>query len=315
MSCLVYSHPDCLAHSAGPGHPECPARLAAVLEGIRSLPAGTVVDRQARAAPRAALARVHSPELLARILDQPVIDFDRLDADTAMNAHSQSAALHAAGAVIDAIDAVIAAEGSAPRHAFCAVRPPGHHATREQAMGFCLINAIACGAAHALTLPGISRVAIADFDVHHGNGTQDIFAEEPRVLYASSHQDPLYPGTGRAIERGCGNVFNAPLPSAAGSVAFRAAWRNSLLPSIDVFAPNLILVSAGFDAHGLDPLAGLDVEIADFVWLTAELARLADQHCNGRLVSVLEGGYSLTALRECAAAHVRVLADRPTDPG
>src|SRR5688572_20678241 len=186
--------------------------------------------------------------------------------------------------------------------AFCAVRPPGHHATADVAMGFCLFNAVAVGAAHALAEHGLERVAILDFDVHHGNGSQAIFERDPRVLYLSSHQSPLYPGTGAADETGVGNIVNEPLPPMSDGAALRAAWREHLLPAAAAFEPQLLLVSAGFDAHRLDPLAQLQAEAADYRWLGAAIAALAADCCDGRVVSVLEGGYSLEALRECSVA-------------
>jgi len=221
-----------------------------------------------------------------------------------LSPQSAEAALRAAGAGVAAVDLVLS--GDAPV-AFCAVRPPGHHATAHAAMGFCLFNNVAVAAAHALERHGLARVAIADFDVHHGNGTQAIFEAEPRVHYLSSHQMPLYPDTGHVHERGVGNVLNAPLPPGTGSRGYRAAWEDRLLPAIDAFRPQLLLVSAGFDAHWRDPLAQLQLEADDFAWLTAELRRLADAHAHGRLVSTLEGGYDLQALRECALAHVGAL--------
>jgi acetoin utilization deacetylase AcuC-like enzyme len=249
---------------------------------------------------------VHHAALIAAVLDQPTHGQRRLDPDTVMSESSANAALHAAGAGIAAVDAVIA--GPATR-AFCAVRPPGHHATADVAMGFCLFDSIAVAAAHALDAHGLERVTIADFDVHHGNGTQDIFAGDPRVQYLSSHQSPLYPGTGAANEHGVGNIHNAPLPPHSGSAAFRAAWSGRLLPELNAFRPELVLVSAGFDAHRLDPLAQLEVEATDFGWLTGQLRELADRHASGRLVSMLEGGYSMEALRTSSVAHVAALLD------
>ncbi len=299
----IYSHPACLRHDPGAGHPEAIARLQAVIEALRAaFPA--IEWRDAPLATREQLARVHTRELIATVLDTPAAQPVRLDEDTVLASGSADAALHASGAAIAAVDAVCAGEIT---RAFCAVRPPGHHATAGTAMGFCLFNQVAVAAAHALAAHGLERVAIVDFDVHHGNGTQAIFESEPRVLYASSHQAPLYPGTGLASERGAGNVFNAPLAPGSGGPDFRAAWSGELLPAIDAFAPQLLLVSAGFDAHRLDPLADLCVEARDYHWLSAELARLADRHAHGRLVSMLEGGYSLTALRECSVAHLQGL--------
>lgn len=301
----VYTHPACLDHQPGPGHPECPARLRAVTEALRA--AFPALDwHEAPMASREAATRVHTQALVDTIFDAR-FDGDaalRLDEDTAMSPASPEAARRAAGAVVAAVDAVLG--GDATR-AFCAVRPPGHHATRDTAMGFCLLNGIAIGAAHAVHAHGLSRVAVVDFDVHHGNGTEAIFAAEPRVQYVSSHQNPLYPGTGLEGDVGVGNVVNAPLPPRSGSVVFRDAWRARLLPALDAFRPQLLLVSAGFDGHRLDPLADLELGPEDYRWLSAELADLAGRHCGGRLVSVLEGGYSLTALRECSVAHLRGL--------
>jgi len=301
----LYTHEACLRHEPGPGHPEAPARLSAVLQALAPEEFPRLQRQQAPAASREQLLRVHSAELVAGILDQPVHGVRRLDADTALSAGSAEAALRAAGAVCAAVDAAI--DGSAVR-AFCAVRPPGHHATRAQAMGFCLFNSVAVGAAHALAAHGLQRVAIADFDVHHGNGSQDIFWNDPRVLYVSSHQDPLYPGTGGAAEHGSGNIVNAPLPEGTDSRAFRQEWRARLLPALEAFAPQLLLVSAGFDGHRLDPLAGFDLVAEDYGWLTAALVDCANRHAQGRVVSTLEGGYSLAALRECTRAHVHALA-------
>jgi acetoin utilization deacetylase AcuC-like enzyme len=300
---LLYTHSACLAHDPGAGHPECPARLEAVLHAVRAaFPAHPW--RDAPRAPRDALLRVHSAALVADVLDTPFQGSRRLDEDTALSADSPEAALRAAGAGIAAVDAVLGGEA---RLAFCAVRPPGHHATGDTAMGFCLFNAVAVAAAHALHEHGLQRVAIADFDVHHGNGSQDIFAREPRVMYVSSHQSPLYPNTGLASETGVGNLANAPLAPGAGSEAFRAAWSQRLLPALDAFRPQLLLVSAGFDGHRLDPLADLALEAEDYRWLSAELAALAGRHADGRVVSMLEGGYSLAALRACSVAHLHGL--------
>jgi acetoin utilization deacetylase AcuC-like enzyme len=300
---LVYTHPDCLAHDAGPGHPESPHRLRAVLAAIASLNLSTEI---APAANRKQLLRAHDAGLVDQLFaaNAPV----RIDADTMLGTHSLSAAVHACGAGIAAINAIAA--GTLSR-AFCAVRPPGHHATRKQAMGFCLFNAIAVAAYAALDL-GFTRVSIVDFDVHHGNGTQDIFSAEPRVQYLSTHQAPLYPGTGAASEIGLGNICNAPLPAGAGSSEFRTAIRAHILPALDQFAPALILVSAGFDAHYLDPLAGLNLDAPDYAWVTEQLVVLAKKHAGGRMVSMLEGGYSATALQHSVRAHLQALFEIQT---
>ncbi|MCG6118286.1 MAG: histone deacetylase family protein [Aquimonas sp.] len=303
---LLFTHPVCIRHSAGAGHPESPQRLAqvlAALDGLRDLP---IEWREAPRATREQLLLAHTPALVSSILDVAIEQQHRIDDDTAMNADSPEAARHAAGAVVAAIDAVMAGEA---KRAFCAVRPPGHHATRAQAMGFCLFNSVAVGAAHALVQHGVKRVAIVDFDVHHGNGSQDIFWNDPRVMYLSSHQSPLYPYTGEPHERGAGNILNLPLPEGACGEELREVYRRDALPALDAFRPELVLVSAGFDGHRLDPLAGLNLEATDYAWLTWELMAIADRHAHGRLVSALEGGYSLTALRECSLAHVRALAE------
>ncbi|MBN8482269.1 MAG: histone deacetylase family protein [Xanthomonadales bacterium] len=301
------THAACLDHDTGPGHPESPARLAAVLQALDGERFEALERIEARPATREQLRRVHEAGVLAEVLDRsPAVGLRRLDADTVMSHGSREAALRAAGAVCTAVDAVVA--GLAQR-AFCAVRPPGHHATQGKAMGFCLFNNVAVGAAHALAEHALERVAVVDFDVHHGNGTQDIFWSDARVLYASIHQSPLYPGSGTRAEHGVGNIVNAPLPPGAGSTAFRSAFDEVVLPALEAFAPQLVLVSAGFDAHRLDPLANLELEAGDYAWITARLVDLAERHARGRLVSTLEGGYSLTALRECVAAHVGVLLD------
>ncbi len=304
LSLLLYTHAACLAHDPGPGHPECPPRLVTVLSALElPMVAPMIERREAPQASREQVLRAHDAALLDRVL-QPVREGDRLrlDADTAMSEHSADATLRAVGALIAAVDAVMAGDA---KHAFCATRPPGHHATRERAMGFCPLNGIACAALHAVHEHQLERVAVVDFDVHHGNGTEAILADEPRTLYVSSHQWPLYPGTGGDAH--IGNAMNAQLPPGSGTVAFRDAWSKTLLPALDAFAPQLILVSAGFDAHRLDPLANLNLGADDYAWITGQLVEVADRHANGRLVSTLEGGYSLTALKESVRAHVGAL--------
>lgn len=302
----LFSHPDCARHDPVPGHPEQPARLAAALAAFDHPALADCPRIDAPLADRAALLRVHSAAHVERVFEAGRRGaLVQLDPDTAVAPGSLDAALRAAGAVVAAVDHVMAGTG---RRAFCAVRPPGHHATRRLAMGFCQFNAIAVGAAHALARHGLSRVAVVDFDVHHGNGSQAIFWDEPRVLFASSHQWPLYPGSGAAEETGASaNIANAPLPPGAGPAAFRSAWADRLLPRIDAFAPELLLVSAGFDGHRDDPLGGLRLLADDYAWLTAELVALAGRHAVGRLVASLEGGYDLAALTECTRAHALAL--------
>ncbi|BAV96736.1 histone deacetylase family protein [Lysobacter enzymogenes] len=297
----VYTHPACTRHDPGPGHAERPLRLVAVTESLREAFPDRLHWCEAPAASRGQLLRAHSDELLALVLDTPVDGPVQLDPDTVLAPGSAEAALRAAGAGVAAVDAVLKGEET---RVFCAVRPPGHHATVHAAMGFCLFNNIAVAAAHACDKHGLARVAVIDFDVHHGNGTQAIFDSDPRVMYVSSHQMPLYPDTGYAHERGVGNIVNAPLPAGTGSGGFRRVWRERLLPTLDGFRPQLVLISAGFDAHKRDPLAQIELDGEDFAWLTAELVALAERHAQGRVVSMLEGGYDLAALRESAVAHV-----------
>ncbi len=300
----IYTHPACMAHDPGAGHPECPARLSAVTDALRAANLPGTSWHEAPAASNEQLLRAHSPAHVARVIAAAGQRI-RLDPDTSTSEHSTEAALRAVGAVCAAVDTVMQ---TPVRRAFCAVRPPGHHATRDEAMGFCLFNAVAVAGSHAMAVHGIRRVAIIDFDVHHGNGTQDIFWDTPGVLYLSSHQSPLYPGTGQPEERGgSGAVRNAHLPPGANGLMFREAWQSELLPALERFRPQLLLVSAGFDAHRLDPLAGLNLSGEDYAWLTERLVECAERHAGGRLVSALEGGYSLAALRESSVAHVRAM--------
>jgi acetoin utilization deacetylase AcuC-like enzyme len=303
---ILFSHDACRTHDTGGGHPESIARLTSVLNAL-SAPRFAGLDR--RDAPEAAMADlecVHTTTHIEAVFNAvPDRGSRSLDNDTILSPGSGDAALRAAGAVVAAVDAVMAEEGM---RAFCAVRPPGHHAEPDQAMGFCLFNNVAIGARHALDVCGARRVAIVDFDVHHGNGSQSVAMGEPRLFFASSHQSPLYPGTGHAHETGAqGNVLNVPLRSGAGSTEFRAAYAQDILPALERFAPDLLLISAGFDAHADDPLAGLNLHEDDYAWVTGELVALAERHCGGRVVSTLEGGYNLAALGRSAAAHVAAL--------
>lgn len=302
----LYTHPACLQHDPGPGHAERPARLRAVLQALDH-DRYVALDRiEAPRATREQLLRVHSAAHVEHILAStpPEGGAYRLDEDTVMSPGSVEAALRAAGAAVASVDAVLS---GAVQRAFCAVRPPGHHATRDQAMGFCLFNNIAVAAAHALAVHGLKRVAIADFDVHHGNGTQAIFEREPRVLFVSSHQSPLYPNSGREDERGVGNIVNGTLSPGAGSHEFRELWDSVLLPQLHAFKPQLVLVSAGFDAHRNDPLADIRLGQEDYAWITERLVMLASAYASGRLISTLEGGYDLAALAASTAAHVSSL--------
>jgi acetoin utilization deacetylase AcuC-like enzyme len=303
----LITHPACLEHDNGPYHPECSERLRAVLIALETPEFADLLRESAPEATVEQLQRVHPANYVEAILAiRPDLgESVQLDADTSMSNGSAEAALRAAGAAVAGVDAVM--EGWA-RAAFAAVRPPGHHAEPARPMGFCLFNNAAVAAMHARERWGVRRVAVVDFDVHHGNGTQAMFEQDPDLFYGSSHQSPCYPGTGDAWERGTeNNIVNAPLRPGDGSAAFRAAWGDIILPDLDRFAPGLLIVSAGFDAHKLDPLAQLRLETADYAWITDELVRLAERHCGGRLVSVLEGGYDLDALAMSAAVHVRGL--------
>ena len=303
----LYTHSACLRHDPGTGHVERPARLHAVLRALDHDRFAALDRVEAPPATREQLLRVHGAAHIGEVLlGAPAGEMLALDADTVMGPGSTEAALRAAGAVVAAVDAVL---GGSAQRAFCAVRPPGHHATRELAMGFCLFNNVAVGAAHALAAHGLTRVAIADFDVHHGNGTQDIFEREPRVLFASSHQSPLYPDSGREDECGCGNIVNGVLSPGAGSHEFRELWDAVLLPRLHAFRPQLLLISAGFDAHASDPLADIRLGQEDYAWLTERLVAVALRHAGGRIVSTLEGGYDLAALAASAATHVSALMD------
>lgn len=302
---ILYTHPVCIAHDPGHGHPERPDRLRAVLRKLDEPAFAALQRREAPLAERAAIARVHEPRLVDAILEAvPKSGRVALDADTLMSPQSGEAALRAAGALIAAVDAVVKGEAD---NAFCAVRPPGHHAEPRRPMGFCLFNNVAIGAAHARAAHGVRRVAILDFDVHHGNGTQAYVERDADLFFASSHQWPLYPGTGAASETGVGNVVNLPLRAMTGSAEFRLAWADKVFPALERFRPELVMISAGFDAHRDDPLGGLQLVEADYAWITTELARLAKTHAGGRVVSSLEGGYDLAALAASAGAHVAAL--------
>jgi len=305
MTTLHYTHAACLAHDPGRHHPESPARLRAVLAALDDPEFAPLERREAPEAAREDLVRVHPRRHVEGIIASiPKTGHVGIDADTVLSPASGEAALRAAGAVSAAVDAVVAKEAD---NAFCAVRPPGHHAEPQRAMGFCLFNNAAIGALRAREVHGLARVAVVDFDVHHGNGTQAAFEADGSLFYASTHQYPLYPGTGAAGETGVGNVVNVPLRPMAGSTQFRLGMTQRILPALDAFRPELVIVSAGFDAHRSDPLAQLMLEEADYTWVTEKLLEIAYRHAGGRLVATLEGGYDLSALAASAAAHVRVL--------
>lgn len=306
MTTAFYSHTDCLKHITQPGHPERVDRLIALMDGFSAEEFSSLQRCEPDLATLDLVARVHPVSYVNEIQAACAGAGERhvkLDPDTVVVQGSWDAALRAAGALVNAVDKVMSGGAT---NAFCAVRPPGHHAETAQAMGFCLFNNVAIGAAHALAAHGLSRVAILDFDVHHGNGTQEIFQADQRVFFASSHQMPLYPGTGAASETGLGNIHNLPLAPKAPAEAFRAAW-SGLLPELEAFAPEMIFISAGFDGHKADPLSDQNLTEADFVWITDELVKIAARCCSNRVISTLEGGYDLEALRVSALAHVRVL--------
>lgn len=307
MSTLLVTHPACLQHEPGAHHPESPQRLRAILAALDGEIFAGLKREEAPTATREQLTRVHPGDYVEAILNiRPEGDeLAMIDGDTLMSAGSAEAALRAAGAAIAAVDAVC---GGKVDNAFAAVRPPGHHATPTVPGGFCLFSNVAIAARHAQAKHGIGKVAILDFDVHHGQGTQATVEIDPSLFYGSTHQSPFYPGTGSPRERGIeDNVVNVPLAANSGSDEFRAAWGDRILPQLDRFAPDLVIVSAGFDAHRRDPLAQLRLTTEDFAWITGELMTIARRHSKGRLVSALEGGYDLEALADSVAAHVRVL--------
>lgn len=302
MSTWYYSHPSFFRHDTGYGHPESIQRLQAIEKALERPEFSALVRKDAPAGTHEQLRFVHSESEISRVLEAiPRAGEVHLDPDTVVSPASGEAALHAVGAVCAAVDAVVAEQAA---NAFCGVRPPGHHAEPDRPMGFCLFNNIAIAARHAQKRHNIERIAIVDFDVHHGNGTQAAFQLDPTVLYASTHQYPWYPGTGAAEDTGVGNIVNVPLRAGTGSEGFRSSVIAKILPAIEHFKPGLILVSAGFDAHRDDPLASLELEEADYAWITEELLRLARRHGGGRVVSALEGGYNLRALGDSVAAHV-----------
>lgn len=307
MATLIYTHPACLNHQPGPHHPESPERLEAVLAALKAPAFSDVLWREAPLGSNEQVLYVHTPDYVDEVRAlSPREGYRALDAgDTIMSPGTLEAVMRCVGAACAGVDDVV--EGAA-KNVFCATRPCGHHAEANRAMGFCVFNQAAIAALHARAAHGLQRVAVMDFDVHHGNGTQHSFWDDPDLFYGSSHQSPFYPGTGSWQETGVAhNIVNTPLKPGSGSAAFRAAMENEMLPALRAFAPELVIISAGFDAHHLDPLGGLKFTDDDFHWITRELMAVADATAQGRVVSVLEGGYSLEGLASGTAAHVRAL--------
>jgi acetoin utilization deacetylase AcuC-like enzyme len=305
MKTAYLTHPSSLKHDMGADHPECPARIHAIEDQLIAsglLP--FLYQHEAPAASKEQLARVHSSDYIESIFRlSPQSGLVYLDADTAMNPYSLEAALHAAGAAVKAVDLVMSGEAE---NAFCNIRPPGHHAGSSSAAGFCIFNNVAVAAAHALEHHGLSRVAIADFDVHHGNGTDEIFNADPRVMLCSTFRHPYYPYAG--MQSANEHIINVPLAAGASGADFRAAVTGQWLPALERFQPQLLLISAGFDAHREDDMGGLALREADYAWITEVLKDLAKRHANGRIVSTLEGGYALHALGRSVTAHIKVLS-------
>jgi acetoin utilization deacetylase AcuC-like enzyme len=306
MATGFYSHPDCLLHEMGEGHPECPARLQAIEDQLIASRIDALVEREAAPlAELAALARVHTQAHIDYVRSRsPIEGYAQIDPDTSMNPHTWQAALRAAGAAVAATDAVL--EGRYD-NAFCSVRPPGHHAEPARAMGFCFFNNVAIAARHALDVHGLARVAIVDFDVHHGNGTEAAFSGDERVLMCSFFQHPLYPFSG--TDNRAPNMVNLPMPARTTGMAVREAVDMMWLPRLDEFKPEMIFVSAGFDAHREDDIGNMGLVEGDYAWLTEQIRDVAKRHARGRIVSCLEGGYNLSALGRSVVAHVRALAE------
>jgi len=304
LATAYITHHDCLLHEMGAYHPEAPERLRAIDD--RLIAAGLMDLLRHYTAPSASdeqITRVHAPAYLQRLRAlSPREGHVTLDPDTAMNPHTLRAALHAAGALILATDLVMA---GTVENAFCAIRPPGHHAEPEQAMGFCIFNNIAIGVAHALAHYGLERIAIIDFDVHHGNGTETMFRHEPRVLLCSSFQHPFYPHT--PLDSSRANLIEVPLHAGSNGVVFRSAYEEKVFPAVENFAPQMIFISAGFDAHIEDDMSALALTDDDYTWVTERIVDLAQRHANGRIVSTLEGGYALNALGRAVARHIKAL--------
>ena len=302
MTTFYYSNPICLEHLVPAGHPERPDRMKALEAVFEHEHFNTLVRHLAPEAAAESVLLAHPESYLAKIRAAiPETGFSRIDSDTTASPRPMEAALISVGGAMAAVDAVFRKEAD---NAFVATRPPGHHAEKNTSMGFCLFNQAAIAARHAQKAYGAERVAIVDWDVHHGNGTQDIFYDDPSVIYCSTHQMPLYPGTGALRETGKGNIFNAPLSTNDGSDHFREAFKTRILPALEEARPDLIIISAGFDAHHRDPLAEINLVADDFDWATGKLMDIAGRYSGNRVVSLLEGGYDLVGLAESAAAHV-----------
>jgi len=305
MTTLLLHHQASLGHENPPGHPERVDRIKAINQILSHSHFKPLKRKQAPLAHDGDIIRVHPDGYLNQIREaSPDEGFAQIDMDTFMSQGTLEAALRGAGAAIAGVDAVFGGEAD---NAFCAIRPPGHHAESRRPMGFCLFNNAAIAALYARERYDAERVAVVDFDVHHGNGTQEIFWSDGDLFYGSTHQMPLYPGTGAASETGVGNIFNAPLRDGDGGPEFRTAMSSAILPALDAFGPDLVIISAGFDAHRDDPLGGLNFTEEDFVWATLNIMDLADKHAEGRVVSVLEGGYDIRALAASVAVHVQAL--------
>ena len=305
MATFVFSHSAALAHVTPDGHPERIDRIRAVHDVLRSPHFKSIVHREAPLGQAEDIIRAHTQEHYEHVLaSAPETGFEYLDSDTVMSPGTLAAALRAGGGANGAVDAVFKGEA---KNAFLAMRPPGHHAEHNRAMGFCLFNHAAIAAHYARAKDGAGRVAVIDFDVHHGNGTQDIFWADADLFYGSTHQMPLYPGSGAASETGVGNIFNAPLKAGDDGAAFKIAMQNKILTNLNAFEPDLIIISAGFDAHVRDPLGSLELVEEDFAWATLQLMEIADTHCNGRIVSILEGGYDLQGLAGGVGIHLQTL--------
>ncbi len=308
MTTILYSHPIYMQHDMGEGHPECPERLAAIMAALSRLEFDQLIRKDAPKADIDVITMMHDEDYVKSILDavpSKNAGYVNIDSDVVINFASGEAALRAVGAVVAAVDDILTGKAD---NAFCAVRPPGHHAENSQAMGFCLFNNVAIAAAYACHKYGINNVAVIDFDVHHGNGTAAMFENNPHLFYASTHQMPLYPGTGRVSETGINNnIVNIPLLSNSGSKEFRTRVSNILLPKLVKFNPDLILISAGFDAHVDDPLGGINLDADDYIWITKKIMDVAAKYCGCKIISSLEGGYDLDALARSTAAHVNIL--------